>query len=179
MRRSLVVALAAALMMVLAVTGVAAADDGGRPLSTALTGAEEDARAGRCECHRSGGELRLNQGQNEVCFDISWADVDGTVFAGHIHVAPAGAPGPIVVTLFTGSFAGTDSVAGCAEDVDAELIKAIRHDPTAYYVNVHSRPNFPGGAVQGQTRRLEQTSAGRPGGLQAAPPRAAPPPDAS
>ena len=150
MRRSLVAALAAALMMVLAVTGVAAAEgDDGRPLSTALTGAEEAPGPG--DANATGqAELRLNQGQNEVCFDISWADIDGTVFAGHIHVAPAGDPGPIVVTLFTGSFAGTDSVSGCAEDVDAELIKAIRHDPTAYYVNVHSRPNFPGGAVRGQ-----------------------------
>jgi hypothetical protein len=34
--------------------------------------------------------------------------------------------------------------------VNAELIKAIRKDPTAYYVNVHSTPNFPGGAVRGQ-----------------------------
>ena len=149
MRRSLVAALAAALMVVLAVTAVAAADDGGRPLSTTLTGAEEAPGPG--DANATGqAELRLNQGQNEVCFDISWADVDGTVFAGHIHVGPAGAPGPIVVTLFTGSFAGTDSVSGCAEDVDVELIKAIRHDPTAYYVNVHSRPNFPGGAVRGQ-----------------------------
>jgi hypothetical protein len=34
--------------------------------------------------------------------------------------------------------------------VDADLIKAIRHDPSAYYVNLHSQPNFPGGAVRGQ-----------------------------
>jgi hypothetical protein len=95
-------------------------------------------------------DLRLNQGQNEVCFDISWADVDGEVFASHIHVGPAGSAGPIVVTLFTGSFAGTDSASGCAENVDAALIKAIRKDPSAYYVNVHSRPNFPVGAVRGQ-----------------------------
>jgi hypothetical protein len=54
------------------------------------------------------------------------------------------------VTLFTGSFLGTDSVSGCAQNVDPELIKAIRQNPTAYYVNVHSRPNFPGGAVRGQ-----------------------------
>jgi hypothetical protein len=54
------------------------------------------------------------------------------------------------MTLFTGSFAGTDAVSGCVEDVDAELIKAIRQDPSAYCVNVHSRPDFPGGAVRGQ-----------------------------
>ena len=72
------------------------------------------------------------------------------MFAGHIHVGPLGTPGPIVVTLFTGSFAGTGSTSGCAQNVDGDLIKAIRQDPTAYYVNVHSRPNFPGGAVRGQ-----------------------------
>ncbi len=149
MRRSLVAALATAMTVVGAVAGVAAADDGGRPLSTTLTGAEEAPGPG--DANATGqADLTLNQGLNEVCFDISWNDVDGTVFAGHIHVGPAGVAGPVVVTLFTGSFAGTDSVSGCAQDVDAELIKAIRHDPTAYYVNVHSRPNFPGGAVRGQ-----------------------------
>ena len=148
MRRSFT-SLVAGLALVVALAGVAVADDGGRPLSTTLTGAEEAPGPG--DANATGqADLTLNQGQNEVCFDISWADIDGTVFAGHIHVAPPGDPGPIVVSLFTGSFAGTDSVSGCAENVDAELIKAIRHDPSAYYVNVHSRPNFPGGAVRGQ-----------------------------
>jgi hypothetical protein len=148
MRKSLV-ALVSGLAVALAVAGVAAADDGGRPLSTTLTGAEEAPGPGDADATGQA-DLTLNQGQNEVCFDISWADIDGTVFAGHIHVGPAGDPGPIVVTLFTGSFAGTDSVSGCVQNVDADLIKAIRHDPSAYYVNVHSRPNFPGGAVRGQ-----------------------------
>ena len=148
MRRTLT-AIATGVAVVLALGGVAAADDGGRPLSTTLTGAEEAPGPG--DANATGqAELRLNQGQNEVCFDISWADIDGTVFAGHIHVAPAGDPGPIVVSLFSGTFAGTDAISGCVTDVDAELIKAIRHDPSQYYVNVHSRPNFPGGAVRGQ-----------------------------
>jgi len=25
-------------------------------------------------------DLRLNQGQNRVCFEVSWSDIDGTVF---------------------------------------------------------------------------------------------------
>lgn len=149
MRRSLAVLATGVALVVLALAGVAAADDGGRPLSTTLTGAEEAPGPG--DSNATGqADLTLNQGLNKVCFDISWADIDGEVFAGHIHVGPAGSPGPIVVTLFTGSFAGTDSVSGCVENVDADLIKAIRHDPSAYYVNVHSRPNFPGGAVRGQ-----------------------------
>lgn len=148
MRRYLA-ALFTGLAVALAVAGAAAAANGGRPLSTALTGAEEAPGPG--DPNATGqADLTLNQGQNEVCFEISWADVDGEVFAGHIHVGPLGSPGPVVVTLFTGSFAGTGSASGCAQNVDGDLIKAIRQDPTAYYVNVHSRPNFPGGAVRGQ-----------------------------
>ena len=70
--------------------------------------------------------------------------------AAHIHVGAAGSPGPIVVMLFMENFAGTDSTSGCVEDVDRALVKAIRKDPSGYYVNVHSLPSFPGGAVRGQ-----------------------------
>jgi hypothetical protein len=148
-RSSLAVLATGVAVVVLALAGMAAADDSGRPLSTTLTGAEEAPNPGDPDATGQA-VLKLNQGQNQICFDISWANVDGEVFASHIHVGPAGSAGPIVVTLFTGSFAGTGSRSGCVENVDAELIKAIRHDPSAYYVNVHSRPNFPGGAVRGQ-----------------------------
>jgi hypothetical protein len=141
----LILGLAAALALVSAAT----AGTGGRPFSTTLTGAEEFPPPGDADATGQA-KLRLNQGKERVCFSTSWAGIDGTVFAGHIHEAPAGAAGPIVVTLFTGSFAGTDSVSDCVEDVDPALIKAIRQDPSAYYVNVHSMPNFPNGAVRGQ-----------------------------
>jgi hypothetical protein len=138
-----------AFAVVLAVASVAAAANGGRPLSTDMTGAEEAPGPGDSDATGQA-DLRLNQGQNRVCFDLSWVNIDGTVFAGHIHIAPPGEPGPIVVPLFEGSFAGTDAVTGCVEDVDRALIKAIRQDPAAYYVNVHSTPGFEAGAVRGQ-----------------------------
>ncbi len=138
----------AGLAIVLAVAGVATAGNGGRPLSTSLTGANEAPGPGDPNA-TGGADLRLNQGQERVCFDVSWADVDGVVSAGHIHVAPVGDPGPIVVPLFEGSFAGTDATSGCVEDVDGDLIKAIRKHPSAYYVNVHST-DFPDGAIRGQ-----------------------------
>jgi hypothetical protein len=147
--RSRLWAAIAALAVVLAVTSVAAAANGGRPFSTDLTGAEEAPAPG--DPNATGqADLRLNQGQNRVCFDLSWSDVDGTVFAAHIHVGPPGVAGPIVVGLFEGSFTGTDSVSSCVEDVDAGLIKDIRQNPADYYVNVHSTPGFEGGAVRGQ-----------------------------
>jgi CHRD domain len=147
--RSRLWAAIAALAVVLAVASVAAAANGGRPLSTDLTGAEEFPGPGDADATGQA-DLRLNQGQNQVCFDLSWADVDGTVFAAHIHIGPPGVAGPIVVGLFEGTFAGTDSASGCVEDVEAELIKAIRQDPADYYVNVHSTPGFEAGAVRGQ-----------------------------
>ena len=109
MRRSLVVLATSVAMVLLALASVAAADDGGRPLSTALTGAAEVPGPGDPDATGQA-NLTFNQGQREVCFEISWAGVDGEVFAGHIHVGSSTVAGPVVVTLFTGSFAGTDSV---------------------------------------------------------------------
>jgi hypothetical protein len=133
----------------LAVVSPAGAGTGGRVLSTTMTGANEAPGPGDPDATGQV-DLRLNQGKGRVCFDISWAGIDGTVFAGHIHVAPVGVPGPIVASLFAGSFPGTDAVSDCVGNVDRALIKAIRKDPSDYYVNVHSQPNFPNGAVRGQ-----------------------------
>ena len=146
MRRRLA-ALISGAVLALGMASIATA--GGRPLSTTMSGAEEAPGPGDADA-TGAVHLTLNQGQSEVCFDISWANIDGTVVAAHIHLAPAGSPGPVVVPLFGGSFAGTASTSGCVQNVDAGLIKAIRHDPSAYYVNVHSLPLFGAGAIRGQ-----------------------------
>lgn len=121
----------------------------GRPLSATLTGAAEVPGPG--DTNASGTALiTLNHGQGEVCFDLTWADIDGTVIAAHVHAAPAGVAGPVVVPLFIGSsLSGTDSASGCVSGVREDLIKAIRNDPGNYYVNVHSTV-FPAGAIRGQ-----------------------------
>jgi CHRD domain len=140
----------AAIVVVAGVTGIAGmVSAGGRPLSTDLSGAEEAPGPGDSDATGQA-DLTLNEGQGEVCFDLSWAQIDGTVVAAHIHVGDAGTPGPIVVPLFMGTaFAGTDAASGCVDGVDPDLIKAIRQNPSAYYVNVHSTV-FPAGAVRGQ-----------------------------
>jgi CHRD domain len=141
--------LVAISVVALALAPVATAGNGGRPLSTTMTGAEEAPGPGDADATGSV-SLRLNQGQGRICFDIEWANIDGTVFAGHIHIAPSGVPGPIVVPLFSGSFAGTAEVSDCLHDIDHGLIKDIRQHPSDYYVNVHSTPGFEGGAIRGQ-----------------------------
>jgi hypothetical protein len=147
MRRR-VLFLAATLGMVALLAIGAPAYGQGRPFSTTLTGAAEVPGPGDPDA--SGTALiTLNQGQGEVCFDLSWAGIDGTVTAAHIHVGPAGVAGDVVVPLFAGSLAGTDSTSGCVSGVSEELIKAIRQDPANYYVNIHSDV-FPAGAIRGQ-----------------------------
>lgn len=115
----------------------------GRPLSTALSGAAEVPGPGDPD---GSGEafMTLNHGQGEICYQLSVNDI-APATAAHIHVGPAGVAGPVVVGLIAPT-AGDSS--GCAS-VDRDLIKAINHDPSNYYVNVHNA-TFPAGAIRGQ-----------------------------
>jgi hypothetical protein len=147
MRRR-VLFLAATLAMVAMLAIGAPAYGQGRPLATTLTGAAEVPGPGDPDA--SGTALiTLNQGQGEVCFDLSWVGIDGTVTAAHIHIGDPTVAGPVVVPLFTdAALSGTDSASGCVS-ASEELIKAIRQDPENYYVNIHSDV-FPAGAIRGQ-----------------------------
>jgi len=133
--RNLVTA-GALLLAVLVAAHVALA--GGAPRVTTLSGAEEVPPA---DPDGSGfATIVLDHGQETVCWAISFANITAP-FAAHIHVAPAGVNGPIVVPL-------NPIISGCTA-VDRDLIKAIIQDPELYYVNVHNA-DFPGGAIRGQ-----------------------------
>lgn len=138
-RAVLVAALSAALAVLLTAPPAAA---GGRPFTTDLTGAAEAPGPGDPDGSGTA-HVRVNPGQQEVCWTIEVSDI-APVAAAHIHAAPAGAPGPVVVPLLPFS-------AGCV-DVDRDLALAIIRDPAAYYVNVHTG-DFPAGALRGQLAR--------------------------
>lgn len=143
-RRAMVMVCILAALAVSAITFAGGSAAGGRPFTTPMTGAEEAPGPGDPDGSGTA-HITLNQGQQEVCFELEVSGIEPAT-AAHIHVAPAGEPGPIVVPL-TPPTDGSSS--GCVEDVDADLIKVIRQDPEAYYVNVHNA-DFPGGAVRGQ-----------------------------
>lgn len=72
-----------------------------------------------------------------------------TFFAGHIHLAPAGSPGPIEQSLL---FPGPNSdrvITDSGAVSNPALGEAICADPSAYYVNYHTTEH-PTGAVRGQ-----------------------------
>jgi hypothetical protein len=144
LRQSAVVALTLASILLIAASAASSVSAGGRPLSTTLTGAAEVPGPG--DPDGSGTAfLTLNHGQGRICFELSVANI-APATAAHIHVAPAGDAGPVVVPL-TPPTGGSSS--GCIENVDRDLIKAILHDPDLYYVNVHNAA-YRAGAVRGQ-----------------------------
>ena len=149
--RRLVVPLLAVGIAALALAGAAAADhpgEGGAPFGATLTGAAECMPAGVCGVGHPTGSgtilLRLNPGQEEICFDMTTAGI-GPARASHIHPGEAGQVGGVLVPL-TGAF--TDQASSCVF-APREVILAIMKNPENYYVNVHTAA-FPGGAIRGQ-----------------------------
>jgi hypothetical protein len=121
----------------------AAFAQGGKPLSADLDGDVEVPVIGDLDA-TGHAVLRLNSGQGTVCYDITVENVN-PILAAHIHIGAAGVAGPIVVHMPPGA----TGISGCATGVDRDLIKDIRKNPAAYYVNVHNNPFF-GGAARGQ-----------------------------
>ena len=140
-RLSISLSLAFALTAGLMFAGAAMA--GGRPISIELTGAAEAPGPG--DPDGSGWfSATFNRGTGEVCYAFEVTGVE-PLTAAHIHVAPAGSPGPVVIPTPKTSDTGGS---GCVT-ADRDLVKAITKDPGAYYFNVHNTP-YPGGALRGQ-----------------------------
>lgn len=110
--------------------------------------------------------FRVSKDGTSVDFKLNVANIEDVLMA-HIHMAPAGSNGPVVVWLYPagpppqlipgrsqgvladGSFTALDFVGPLAgSDVQA-LVDAMRAGET--YVNVHTTTN-PGGEVRGQIR---------------------------
>ena len=112
---------------------------GGRTLVADLSSANEVPPSGTGATGSA--VFALNQGREEICFDITTAGLIGALIADHIHVGEAGSNGGVVVNL-------GGVLSGCV-DVDREIIRAIKKNPTGYYVNLHTTA-VPSGEVRGQ-----------------------------
>ncbi len=123
---------------------LAASSAGGRPLTAVLTGEAEVPGPGDPDGSGTA-SIRLNQGAGEVCFSIVVSDI-APATAAHIHEGPADQAGPVIVTLSPPPSSGSSS--GCVA-APPRVIKAIRKNPSDFYVNVHNE-EFPAGALRGQ-----------------------------
>jgi hypothetical protein len=150
-RRTLVATIAASALLVSMTAGTALA----RPVhvfQAVLTGSAEVPGPGDADAigHVV---IMIEPANDRICWVLSWNRVDGTVFAAHIH-GPATADqaaGVLLPLIMDETFGGTGITQNCMSSPDLSgLIDAIVANPQLYYVNVHSLPSFPGGAIRGQ-----------------------------
>jgi hypothetical protein len=154
MRRVIfLIALAGALAAMLALSGAAVAqssvvDDFNLDsppvtvLQTELKG-EEEVPPG--DPDGSGSATIILIRPNTICYVLTAENIE-PANAAHIHEAPPGVAGPIVVPLDEPPTYGASG--GCTQ-ADPELVSDIQENPENYYVNVHNE-DYPAGAIRGQ-----------------------------
>ncbi|MFC0548415.1 CHRD domain-containing protein [Kutzneria chonburiensis] len=89
-------------------------------------------------------------GASTVGFAMHWQGFVSPV-AAHIHKAPAGTAGPVVVPFFAAPAGLPATLTGVAGSVTADpaLLTQIRQNPSGYYFNMHTAA-FPAGVARGQ-----------------------------
>jgi hypothetical protein len=143
MRKIVVTALALTSGVLIAVGSAVAAGGGTLKTTTVhMTGNQEVPKGSPT----GSGVFRfqLLPSQRLVCFSLFWSKI-GSPTASHIHKGAKGKAGPVVIVLF-----GNPPIkhSGCRKAAKS-LIIAIENNPSAYYVNVHTK-KYPGGAIRGQ-----------------------------
>lgn len=154
MTRSRLILLSLALVTSLGLAATAAASAGHVELNARMSGAQEVPPADPDGTGRA--EIDLKARTNEICWVVQFNRV-GAPNKGHIHFAPAGVNGDVVVPLFDVAADPANPLhdrlergraSGCAT-ADPALIAAIAESPESYYVNLHNA-RYPGGAIRGQ-----------------------------
>jgi hypothetical protein len=117
-------------------------------LATVLTGANE--APGPADPDGRGFALFvLKPATGRVCWAYVVRGV-APITAAHIHRAPPGVPGPVVIPI--GASGAHSFSVGCTT-ADPALVAEIAMNPSAFYFNVHNA-TYPAGALRGQLHRM-------------------------
>jgi hypothetical protein len=126
-----------------------AANAGNRKYDVTLSGAQE---VGGGDLDGTGfGQVKIKGKTGEVCIKFKKIQNIAPAIAAHIHQAPAGSNGAIVVNAATPVQAGKKyqkSGKACSFP-SAALVAQLQNNPAGFYLNVHTGA-FPGGAIRGQ-----------------------------
>jgi hypothetical protein len=151
--RVVAVAAAAAAALAVAVIGVVGAGAQGsndsKALFAVMSGKKEvSAEGDKGVGDRNGrGSFSATFDGNELCYGLTVKNIANPV-AAHIHRGSPRVAGPVVQPL-TQPATGDPGASSDCVDVPGALARAIRKNPSKFYVNVHTG-DFPGGAVRGQ-----------------------------
>jgi uncharacterized repeat protein (TIGR01451 family) len=99
---------------------------------------------------------------NQLLFSLNVADIDNITSA-DISIGPAGAIGPVLMTLFPGpppTFDPTHPLVGSVTLSPSDAA-AILADPAGFYVNIHTN-TFPAGEIRGQLAAAVTTQTNKP-----------------
>jgi hypothetical protein len=150
------------LVIILAVGASSAFASPKRVFVAPLSGAEEVALEEVETLARGQAFFQINEDGTELSYRLIVANIEN-VAAAHIHLAPAGVNGPVVVFLYgpgpiNGRFSGvlaegtitaSDLVGQLAGDPLSDLMDEIMAGNA--YVNVHTA-QYPAGEIRGQIR---------------------------
>lgn len=151
-RMGLLGKLIAATMGIALLTPVATASAAVATLDSALTGGDAEVPDPGDPNGSGAAQVTIDVKNQKLCFVIVVLDVTLPTAAAHIHSGGAGVAGDIVVTLRAPVGIGDTGIGfakGCVRNQQRSVLRNIRSDPGAFYVNVHTS-DFPGGAVRGQ-----------------------------
>ena len=176
MKQSRIAGLVAALTLVMMLGAPALAVADGGTFKARLQGFQEVPAIST----EASGEFRakLSEDETSIEYELSYENLTGTVSQGHIHLGQRSVNGGITVWLcqtttnvdptglaptcpqsgtVTGTFTAANVIGitaqGIAAGEFAELVEAIRAGVT--YANVHSLPQFGGGEIRGQIRKVK------------------------
>lgn len=144
--RSILLASGVAAATALSATAVSAREDTGKRFQVTLQGEIEVPKLGDPDGTGSA-TIRVNPGRGQVCYSLTVTDI-APATAAHIHEAPAGAAGPVVVGLTAPSNGKSEGCVTVSRDEARDIIR----NPENYYVNVHNA-EYPSGALRAQLQK--------------------------
>jgi hypothetical protein len=132
--------------------GGALADEKTATFTVQLSGAAEVCPTAPGTCGGPGtgtATITVDRNARTLCYTITTQNVALPLLAAHIHAAPVGEAGPVVIPLFTQPVNAATVGPTCLSGLNKNLLKDIIRNPQNYYVNIHNAP-FPNGATRGQ-----------------------------
>jgi CHRD domain len=100
--------------------------------------------------------ITIDPNTNQICWNIAVSGLEEAPILAHIHEGAFNVAGPVRVNLFPPLPPQNGTSTGCV--TDATFAPLIAANPAGFYVNVHTLPSWPAGAIRGQLAASPQAT---------------------